>query len=58
MYKVIRIKQARPDARPAILMRENVLLKRTFEFGVSCLKYLRKLEENLENNLIRYQLGK
>ena len=39
-------------------MRENDLLKRTFEFGVSCLKYLRKLDINPENNLIRYQLGK
>ncbi|HLO73768.1 MAG TPA: four helix bundle protein [Flavobacterium sp.] len=39
-------------------MKENDLLKRTFNFGVDCLKYLRKLEANPENNLIRFQLGK
>ena len=39
-------------------MKENDLLKRTFNFGVNCLKYLRKLETNPENNLIRFQLGK
>ena len=39
-------------------MRENDLLKRTFNFGISCLKFLRKLESNPENNLIRFQLGK
>jgi four helix bundle protein len=39
-------------------MKENDLLKRTFDFGVACLKYLRKLEHNSENNLIRFQLGK
>jgi four helix bundle protein len=33
-------------------------LKRTFNFGISCLKFLRKLESNPENNLIRFQLGK
>ncbi|WP_445716034.1 four helix bundle protein [Flavobacterium sp.] len=39
-------------------MKENDLLKRTFNFGISCLKFLRKLETNPENNLIRFQLGK
>ena len=39
-------------------MKENDLLKRTFNFGISCLKFLRKLESNPENNLIRLQLGK
>ena len=39
-------------------MKENDLLKRTFNFGVTCLKYLRKLETNPENNLVRFQLGK
>ena len=39
-------------------MKENDLLKRTFNFGISCLKFLRKLESNPENNLIRFQLGK
>ena len=39
-------------------MKENDLLKRTFNFGVDCLKYLRKLETNPENNLVRFQLGK
>ena len=39
-------------------MKENDLLKRTFTFGVNCLRYLRKLEANPENNLIRFQLGK
>ena len=39
-------------------MKENDLLKRTFNFGVDCLKYLRKLEKNPENNLVRFQLGK
>ncbi len=39
-------------------MKENDLLKRTFNFGVNCLKYLRKLEINPENNLVRFQLGK
>lgn len=38
-------------------MKENDLLKRTFDFGVACLKYLRKLEHNPENNLIRFQLS-
>jgi four helix bundle protein len=41
-----------------VMMKENDLLKRTFNFGISCLKYLRKLEINPENNLIRFQLGK
>jgi len=27
-------------------MKENDLLKRTFNFGISCLKFLRKLESN------------
>ena len=39
-------------------MKENDLLKRTFNFGIACLKFLRKLESNPENNLIRFQLGK
>lgn len=39
-------------------MKDNDLLKRTFNFGISCLKFLRKLESNPENNLIRFQLGK
>jgi len=39
-------------------MKENDWLKRTFNFGISCLKFLRKLESNPENNLIRFQLGK
>ena len=39
-------------------MKGNDLLKRTFNFGISCLKFLRKLESNPENNLIRFQLGK
>ena len=39
-------------------MKENDLLKRTFNFGISCLKFLRKLESNPENNLIRFQSGK
>ena len=39
-------------------MKENDLLKRTFNIGISCLKFLRKLESNPENNLIRFQLGK
>ena len=39
-------------------MKENDLLKRTFNFGVNFLKYLRKLETNPENNLVRFQLGK
>jgi four helix bundle protein len=39
-------------------MKEYDLLKRTFNFGITCLKYLRTLATNPENNLIRYQLGK
>jgi four helix bundle protein len=39
-------------------MKEYDLLKRTFNFGITCLKYLRTLETNPENNLIRFQLGK
>jgi hypothetical protein len=39
-------------------MKEYDLLKRTFNFGITCLKYLRTLEINPENNLIRFQLGK
>ena len=39
-------------------MKANDLLKRTFNFGISCLKFLKKLESNPENNLIRFQLGK
>lgn len=39
-------------------MRENDLLTRTFEFGVNCLMFLRKLPNDSESKLIRFQLGK
>lgn len=39
-------------------MRQNDLLIRTFEFGVSCLSFLRKLPNDPESKLIRFQLGK
>lgn len=39
-------------------MKENDLLLRTFTFGVSCLKFLRKLPNDSESKLIRFQLGK
>ena len=39
-------------------MRENDLLKRTFNFGVNCLRFLRKLPNDPESKLIRFQLGK
>lgn len=39
-------------------MRENDLLTRTFEFGVNCLIFLRKLPNDSESKLIRFQLGK
>lgn len=39
-------------------MRENDLLSRTFEFGVNCLIFLRKLPNDSESKLIRFQLGK
>lgn len=37
---------------------KNDLLERTFNFGVDCLKFLRKLPNDPESRLIRYQLGK
>lgn len=39
-------------------MRENDLLARTFTFGVNCLIFLRKLPNDPESKLIRFQLGK
>ena len=39
-------------------MRENDLLTRTFEFGVNCLIFLRKLPNDSESKLIRFQFGK
>ncbi|WP_373708595.1 four helix bundle protein [Kaistella sp.] len=39
-------------------MKKNDLLERTFWFGISCLKFLRKLPNDPESRLIRYQLGK
>jgi four helix bundle protein len=39
-------------------MKNNDLLERTFNFGVNCLKFLRKLPNDAESKLIRYQLGK
>lgn len=39
-------------------MKSNDLLERTFVFGVNCLKFLRKLPNDSESKLIRFQLGK
>ncbi|MCI3937108.1 four helix bundle protein [Chryseobacterium aahli] len=39
-------------------MKQNDLLLRTFDFGVNCLKFLRKLPNDSESKLIRFQLGK
>jgi len=39
-------------------MRENDLLDRTFNFGVRCLKLLRRLPTTSEYQIIKYQLGK
>jgi len=39
-------------------MKTNNLLERTFIFGVGCLKFLRKLPNDPESKLIRFQLGK
>ena len=39
-------------------MGQNDLLTRTFEFGVKCLIFLRKLPNDSESKLIRFQLGK
>lgn len=39
-------------------MKKNDLLERTFWFGIHCLKFLRKLPNDPESRLIRYQLGK
>lgn len=39
-------------------MKSNDLLERTFRFGVNCLKFLRKLPNDSESKLIRFQLGK
>lgn len=39
-------------------MRENDLLKRTFDFGVNVLLYLRLLPETSELKVIKYQLIK
>lgn len=39
-------------------MRENDLLDRTFNFGVSCLKLLRKFPNSSEYQIIKNQLGK
>lgn len=38
-------------------MKPNDLLERTFIFGVNCLKFLRKLPNDSESKLIRFQLG-
>ena len=40
------------------IMKKNDLLERTFWFGIHCLKFLRKLPNDPESRLIRYQLGK
>jgi hypothetical protein len=37
-------------------MRENDLLARTFTFGVNCLIFLRKLPNDPESKLIRFNL--
>ena len=39
-------------------MKKNDLLERTFWFGIHCLKFLRKLPNDAEYRLIRFQLGK
>ena len=39
-------------------MRENDLLKRTFTFGVDCIKFLRKLPNNQEYYVLKNQLIK
>ncbi|VEH21694.1 Uncharacterised protein [Chryseobacterium nakagawai] len=39
-------------------MKQDDLLTRTFTFGVNCLKFLRKLPNDTESKLIRFQLGK
>ena len=39
-------------------MKKNDLLERTFNFGVSCLQFLRQFPNDPEYRLIRYQLGK
>ncbi|WP_226064701.1 four helix bundle protein [Kaistella polysaccharea] len=39
-------------------MKKNDLLERTFWSGINCLKFLRKLPNDSEYRLIRYQLGK
>src|SRR5690606_17778973 len=39
-------------------MRENDLLQRTFNFGVDCINFLRKLPNNQEYQVIKYQLIK
>jgi four helix bundle protein len=41
-----------------VIVKNNDLLKRTFDFGVNCLKFLRKLPNDPESKLIRFQLGK
>ena len=40
------------------MMKNNDLLDRTFWFGVNSLKFLRKLPDDAEYKLIRFQLGK
>ena len=39
-------------------MRENDLLNRTFNFGITVIKYLRTLPDNQELRVIKYQLIK
>jgi hypothetical protein len=39
-------------------MRENDLLARTFTFGVNCLIFFKKIPNDPESKLIRFQLGK
>lgn len=39
-------------------MKENDLLRRTFDFGVRCLKFLRTLPGTSEYQIIKHQLGK
>ncbi|GEN75374.1 four helix bundle protein [Chryseobacterium hagamense] len=39
-------------------MKQNDVLIRTFTFGLSCLQFLRRLPNDPESKLIRFQLGK
>jgi four helix bundle protein len=41
-----------------MIIKKNDLFIKIINFGVNCLKYLRKLETNPHNNLVRFQLSK